>query len=348
MQDQTNGKLFFASDYGGGMHPALLEALVRTNAEKTVGYGEDAYCEAAREKIRAAVGRPGAAVYFLVGGSQTNATVLSGLLRPWQGVIAADTGHISSHEAGAVERGGHKVLALPHENGKLTAAAVEAFCEGFFADENHTHMVYPGAVYISQPTEYGTLYSKAELIALKAVCGRFSLPLYLDGARLAYALACPENDVTLPDLAALTDVFYIGGTKCGAAFGEALVVPEPALLPQFFTVMKGSGAVLAKGRFLGLQFAALFENGLYTRIGKNAIETAALLRRVLRERGYRLTAENPTNQIFVSVPNETVHKLSEHVAFSFWEADGPDRTVIRFVTDWAATPEEIERLALYL
>ena len=341
-------RLYFASDYGGGAHPAVLAALAETNDIKTAGYGEDPLCEAAREKIRAAVRCPGAAVHFLSGGTQTNATVLAGLLRPWQGVLAAETGHIGGHEAGAIERGGHKVLTLPQENGKLTAEAVNAYCERFYADLNHAHMTFPGAVYISHPTECGTLYSKAELEALRQVCDRFSLALYLDGARLAYALACRETDVTLPDLAQLCHAFYIGGTKCGALCGEALVIPDPARLPAFFTVMKGNGAVLAKGRVLGVQFGALFTNGLYERIGAAALETAAFLRQTLREKGCTLVMENPTNQIFVLMENAKTEALSRHADFSFWEAADENHTVIRFVTDWATAKDEIPRLAAYL
>lgn len=341
-------RLFFASDYGGGAHPEVLAALCGTNDIKTPGYGEDPLCEAARDKIRAAADCPGAAVYFLSGGTQTNLTLLSALLRPWQGVLAAETGHIGGHEAGAIERGGHKVLALPQENGKLTAEAVKTYCERFYADLNHTHMTFPGAVYLSHPTECGTVYTKAELEALRIVCDRYDLALYLDGARLACALACPETDVTLPDLAKLCHAFYIGGTKCGALCGEALVIPDPALLPEFFTAMKGTGAVLAKGRLLGVQFGALFTDGLYGRIGAAALETAAFLRQTLKEKGYTLVMENPTNQIFVTVENERMRALAENADFSFWEAADENHTVIRFVTDWATTKDEIRRLAAYL
>ena len=250
--NNDTAKLSFASDYQEGAHPAILQRLVETNLEKTPGYGADEYSESARRKIRAACAAPEADVYFLVGGTQANATVIDALLRPYQGAIAAESGHINVHESGAIELGGHKVLSLAQENGKLTAQAVERCAQGYWQDDNREHMVMPGLVYLSQPTEYGTLYSLSELEAIRAVCDRYSLSLYLDGARLAYALACPENDVTLESLARLCDAFYIGGTKCGALFGEAVVFPQHERVPHFFTIVKQHGALLAKGRIAGL------------------------------------------------------------------------------------------------
>lgn len=241
-------RLSFSCDYLEGAHPAILQRLCETNFAQTAGYGTDEYCESAREKIRAACGAPNAEIHFLVGGTQTNATVIDALLRSYEGVIAADTGHISVHEAGAIEFGGHKVLTLPQENGKITASQIRALLDQYEDDANRDHTVMPGMVYLSQPTEYGTLYSKKELAAISALCREKRLPLYIDGARLAYALACPENDVTLRDLAALCDIFYIGGTKCGALLGEAVVIPQPGLIPHFFTIIKQHGALLAKGR----------------------------------------------------------------------------------------------------
>lgn len=229
-------RLSFSCDYLEGAHPAILQRLCETNFAQTAGYGTDEYCESAREKIRAACGAPNAEIHFLVGGTQTNATVIDALLRSYEGVIAADTGHISVHEAGAIEFGGHKVLTLPQENGKITASQIRALLDQYEDDANRDHTVMPGMVYLSQPTEYGTLYSKKELAAISALCREKRLPLYIDGARLAYALACPENDVTLRDLAALCDIFYIGGTKCGALLGEAVVIPQPGLIPHFFTI----------------------------------------------------------------------------------------------------------------
>lgn len=233
-----------------------------------------------------ACGAPNAEIHFLVGGTQTNATVIDALLRSYEGVIAADTGHISVHEAGAIEFGGHKVLTLPQENGKITASQICALLDQYEDDANRDHTVMPGMVYLSQPTEYGTLYSKKELAAISALCREKRLPLYIDGARLAYALACPENDVTLRDLAALCDIFYIGGTKCGALLGEAVVIPQPGLIPHFFTIIKQHGALLAKGRLLGIQFDTLFTDGLYERIGADAVRYADAIRRAMAENGY--------------------------------------------------------------
>ena len=340
----VKSKLNFASDYTKGAHPAVLSRLVATNLEDTPGYGQDAYCEEARDLIRRACACPGARVEFLVGGTQTNETVISSVLRPYQGVIAAETGHIATHEAGAIEAGGHKVLTLPQHAGKLDAGEVRRFLQDFFGDDNHEHMVMPGMVYISHPTEYGTLYTKEELCALRAVCDEYRLPLYLDGARLAYALACPDSDVTLPDLARLCDVFYIGGTKCGALFGEAVVMPDPALIPGFFTLIKQHGALLAKGRLLGLQFGALFTDGLYEKIGEPAVRAADTLRRALAQKGYTLCFGSPTNQVFCVIENRKLVEVGRSVEYSFWEKADDDHTVIRFATDWATTEEDIRAL----
>ena len=340
----VKSKLNFASDYTKGAHPAVLSRLVATNLEETPGYGQDAYCEEARDLIRRACACPGARVEFLVGGTQTNETVISSVLRPYQGVIAAETGHIATHEAGAIEAGGHKVLTLPQHAGKLDAGEVRRFLQDFFGDDNHEHMVMPGMVYISHPTEYGTLYTKEELCALRAVCDEYRLPLYLDGARLAYALACPDSDVTLPDLARLCDVFYIGGTKCGALFGEAVVMPDPALIPGFFTLIKQHGALLAKGRLLGLQFGALFTDGLYEKIGEPAVRAADTLRRALAQKGYTLCFGSPTNQVFCVIENRKLAEVGRSVEYSFWEKADDDHTVIRFATDWATTEEDIRAL----
>ena len=266
-----------------GAHPAIMQKLVETNLEKTVGYGLDPYTESAKEKIRTACNAPDADVFLLVGGTQTNATVIDALLKSYQGVVAAETGHIATHESGAIEFGGHKVLTLPQKDGKIRAAQIEKMVKDFYDDANYEHMVMPGMVYISQPTEYGTLYSKEELIEISKVCRANHLPLYVDGARLAYALASPENDVTLSDLAELCDAFYIGGTKCGALFGEAVVIPQKGLIPHFFTIIKQHGALLAKGRIAGIQFDELFTDGLYERIGKSAIDAAEQIKEALRK-----------------------------------------------------------------
>ncbi|MCR5236770.1 MAG: aminotransferase class V-fold PLP-dependent enzyme, partial [Lachnospiraceae bacterium] len=255
-----------------GAHPAILKKLVETNLERTAGYGYDDFSESARNKIREACAAPDADVYFLVGGTQTNAVMIDALLRPYQGVIAAKSGHISVHEAGAIEFGGHKVLEIDQRDGKIAVEDIERIIREYRQDENRDHMVMPGMVYISQPTEYGTLYSLTELKEISRVCRENHIPLYVDGARLAYALACPENDVTLKDLAMLCDAFYIGGTKCGALFGEAVVIPEHDYIPHLFTIIKQHGALLAKGRIAGLQFDTLFTGGLYDNIGKTAIE----------------------------------------------------------------------------
>ena len=337
-------KLNFASDYLEGAHPAILQRLLETNLAKSDGYGEDEYSEAAREKIRAACGAPKAEIHFLVGGTQANATVIDGLLRRWQGVLAAETGHIATHEAGAIEAGGHKVLTLPQWDGKLRAADVKAALDAWKGDDNRDHMVMPGMVYISQPTESGTLYSLAELEALSAVCRGAGVRLYADGARLAYALACPENDVTLPDLARLCDAFYIGGTKCGALFGEAVVFPEPGIAPHFFTVVKQHGALLAKGRIAALQFDALFTDGLYDAIGKTAIAAANRIRKALREKGYTLVMENPTNQVFVLLDRAQHDRLTAAATLSFWEQTDPEHTLMRIATSWATKDEDVEAL----
>ncbi len=341
-------KLAFASDYMKGAHPKVLARLVETNAEETPGYGSDRYTEEAKEKIRRTVGAKDAAVYFLVGGTQTNAAVIDAFLLSYQGVVAADTGHVSVHEAGAIEANGHKVLTVPHKNGKLTAETLRAALAAYFDDENRDHMVMPGLVYISQPTELGTLYSKEELTGIRGVCGRYGIPLFLDGARLAYALACPENDLTLPDLARLCDAFYIGGTKCGALFGEAVVVPDPGRLPHFFTLIKQHGALLAKGRLLGVQFDALFTDGLYETIGTPAIRAAEAVRSVLRSLGYPLYIDSPTNQVFPVMENGKLARLREKAEVSFWEKYDEDRTVIRIATDWGTTKEETDALLAIL
>lgn len=337
-------RLYFASDYMEGAHPAIMQKLVETNLEKTVGYGLDPYTESAKEKIRTACNAPDADVFLLVGGTQTNATVIDALLKSYQGVVAAETGHIATHESGAIEFGGHKVLTLPQKDGKIRAAQIEKMVKDFYDDANYEHMVMPGMVYISQPTEYGTLYSKEELIEISKVCRANHLPLYVDGARLAYALASPENDVTLSDLAELCDAFYIGGTKCGALFGEAVVIPQKGLIPHFFTIIKQHGALLAKGRIAGIQFDELFTDGLYERIGKSAIDAAEQIKEALRKFGYKLALDTPTNQIFCIVSNKVMEKIAQDVEFGFWEKYDETHSVIRFATSWATTMEDTQKL----
>ena len=337
-------RLSFSCDYLEGAHPAILQRLCETNFAQTAGYGTDEYCESAREKIRAACGAPNAEIHFLVGGTQTNATVIDALLRSYEGVIAADTGHISVHEAGAIEFGGHKVLTLPQENGKITASQIRALLDQYEDDANRDHTVMPGMVYLSQPTEYGTLYSKKELAAISALCREKRLPLYIDGARLAYALACPENDVTLRDLAALCDIFYIGGTKCGALLGEAVVIPQPGLIPHFFTIIKQHGALLAKGRLLGIQFAALFRDDLYFLIAERADKLAMRLRQAFTEKGWPLLYDSFTNQQFPIVPDADLKRLADKYSFGFWQHMDETHSAVRFCTSWATSEEAVEAL----
>ena len=334
--------LYFESDYMEGAHEKVLEALASTNREHLSGYGNDRYTENAKEKIRKAVGNPDVSVEFLVGGTQTNRVVISSILEPYEGVISADSGHVNIHEAGAIEASGHKVLSLGHTDGKLSAEVLEGYLKEFWSDANREHMVFPGMVYISHPTEYGTLYSKKELENLSRVCRRYEIPLYLDGARLAYALASLENDVSFENIADLVDVFYIGATKCGALCGEAVVFKKAP--KNFITRIKQQGALLAKGRLLGIQFDTLFTDGLYFEIGKNAIDTAMSLKEILKAKGYRLFVDSPTNQQFVIVENSRAEELSQNVKYCFIEKYDDTHSVIRFVTSWATAPEDVEQL----
>jgi len=335
--------LYFENDYCEGAHEAILHKLMETNLEKTSGYGTDPYCASAREKIRAACGCPEADVFFLSGGTQANVIVIASMLRRYEGVVAAVTGHIHGHEAGAVEYTGHKVLALPQTDGKLSASVLQDYLETYYADANHEHMTFPGMVYISYPTEYGTLYTKAELEALHEVCARYQLPLFMDGARLGYGLASRACDLTLADLARLTDVFYIGGTKVGALCGEAVVFPHGAPA-HFMTMVKQQGGLLAKGRLLGLQFDVLFTEDLYLKISRHAIEAAETLKAALREKGYRFFLESPTNQIFVVLDNAQLKALEGKAKFGFWEKFDDTHTVVRIATSWATRMEEIQQL----
>ena len=327
-----------------GAHPDILKRLMDTNMEKSAGYGLDEYSESAKDKIREACGAPGAEVYFLTGGTQANATMIDAMLRSYQGVMAADSGHISVHEAGAIELGGHKVLTLPQENGKITAGSVENCINSYKDDANNEHMVMPGMVYISHPTEFGTLYSLDELKSISEVCHKNDIPLYLDGARLAYALACPENDVSLPDIASLCDVFYIGGTKCGALFGEAVVIPKKGFIPHIFTIIKQHGALLAKGRIAGIQFETLFTDDLYYKVGKNAIDTAGKIKNALSQYGYEFAFNSPTNQIFIKLSKEKSAELSQKIEMGFWENTDDNHVIMRIATSWATRQEDVDRL----
>ena len=341
-------KLNFACDYMQGAHPAILKRMFENNLTKSGVYGEDAFSDSARTRIREACQASEADIWFLAGGTQANATVLDAILRPYEGVISVVTGHICIHEVGAVEHGGHKVLALPGKNGKLSAEEIKACYDTWAEDGNRDHVVMPGAVYLSHPTEIGTLYSLAELEAISQVCHANGMRLYVDGARLAYALSCPENDVSLPDLARLCDVFYIGGTKCGSLLGEAVVFPKHDTIPHFFSIIKQHGAVLAKGFVAGLQFDTLFTDNLYGEIGQAAIDAAERIRAALRERGYTLAFDAPTNQIFVLLDQAKLAELSEKVEMSFWDKPDKEHTTMRFVTSWATTEEEVDRLIALL
>lgn len=338
----------FESDYVLGAHEKILELLLETNTENLSGYGEDPYCRRAKEKIRALCRCPDADIYFFTSGTQTNQTIIDAMLQPYEGVIAAATGHINVHEAGAIEFTGHKVLAVPQEKGKIQADTLQDFLKTFYGDSSHEHMVFPRMVYLSHPTEYGTLYSLEELKEISQICKQYDLFLYVDGARLGYGLMSPENNVTLPDLAALCDVFYIGGTKVGSLCGEAAVFPRHNAPKHFVTIMKQHGALAAKGRLLGVQFDALFTDGLYFQISRHAIEMADRMREIFRQKEYRFFVENSTNQIFIVLENEKMEELQKSVGFSFWEKFDESHTVVRFASSWATTMEEIDLLAKVL
>ena len=340
--------LSFENDYSEGAHPKLLQALMDTNFVQQVGYGEDEYSLRAKEKIRAALCDRDADIFFLIGGTQSNQVVLDGLLHGTEGVVCAATGHINVHEAGAIEYTGHKVLPLPAHDGKLDAHELKEYLMSFYADPTYPHMVYPGAVYISHPTEYGTLYSRAELESLHKVCMEYAIPLFLDGARLGYGLMSGDTDVTLPDLAALCDAFYIGGTKVGALCGEAVVFPRHGAPKRFITHIKQHGAMVAKGRLIGVQFDALFTDNLYFEISRHAIAMAKKLRQGFAERGYRFFIDSPTNQQFVIVSNDTLAKLDGKVRYSFWQKYDEAHSVVRFATSWATPPENIDALMALL
>ena len=339
--------LSFENDYSEGAHPQVLKALSDTNLVQQPGYGEDEYCLRAKEKIRECCQCSDADIYFLVGGTQTNAVVIDALLSGTEGVVAAETGHVAVHEAGAIEYTGHKVLTLPERDGKIRAEDLEAFLSSFFADSTCAHMVYPGAVYISHPTEYGSLYSLKELEALKGVCSSFGLPLFLDGARLGYGLASLSADVALMDLCRLCDAFYIGGTKVGALCGEAVVFPHGAP-KRFFTHVKQHGALLAKGRLLGVQFDALFTDGLYFQLSRHAIEMAEYMKQGFAKRGFAFFRVSPTNQQFVILENGLLRRLEKRVRFSFWQPYDGERSVVRFATSWATRPEDVDALMALL
>ncbi len=334
----------FESDYICGAHPEVLRRLAETNLEPLSGYGTDPYCESAKRKIRAAVGLPEAEVFFLTGGTQANAVVISTMLADYEGVLAAATGHVSTHEAGAVEYTGHEVLELPQENGKIVPEDLARYLTDYYADKNHEHMTFPGMVYLSWPTEYGTLYSRAELEKISGICRKYGIPLFLDGARLGYGLMSREADLTLPELAALCDVFYIGGTKMGALCGEAVVFTRGNQPKHFLTSVKKRGALLAKGRLLGVQFDALFTDDLYFRIGRHANEMAEKMKAIFAARGVPFHIQSPTNQQFVVLENGRMEALRQKIAFSFWEKVDDTHTAVRFAAGWSTTEEDLRAL----
>lgn len=334
----------FDSDYMEGAHPRILQRMLEINMDKLPGYGVDQYCESAKEKICKACECPEAQVEFLVGGTQTNATIIDTLLQPYQGVICAETGHINVHEAGAVEVNGHKVIGLPQTDGKISASQVDRYLENLRADESYEHMVDPGMVYISHPTEVGTLYTKKELEEMRQVCDKYGIYLYMDGARLGYGLMADGTDVTLPDIARLCDAFYIGGTKVGALFGEAVVFTRPDMVRSFLRSKKQHGALLAKGWLLGLQFDTLFTENLYFEISRHAIDMAMRLKKGILEKGYELFMDSPTNQQFLIMDNEKLKEFGKKTTYTTWEKLDGNRTAIRLVASWATKAEDIEAL----
>ena len=336
----------FLCDYQEGAHPKIMEALMSTNMEQTPGYGMDHHCENARALIKKAVGREDCDVHFLVGGTQTNTIVIKSALRPYQGVIAASTGHINVHETGAIEATGHKVIALPGKDGKLSAGQIDEYVKNHFADATREHIVMPGMAYISFPTELGTLYSLKELKDIYRACRENGIYLFIDGARLGYGLMSPVCDLTLQDIADNCDVFYIGGTKVGALFGEAVVILNDGLKKDFRYLIKQGGGMLAKGRLLGIQFETLFTDGLYFECARSAIRTAGLLREAFASRGYGFYADSPTNQQFPILPDEVYDRVKD--ICEFWAKPSEGMNAVRFCTSWATDDAAIEELTKIL
>ncbi len=336
--------IYFESDYTEGAHPKILERLNETNMIQASGYGHDEFCESAKNKIRKTINCPNAQIQFITGGTQTNQIVIDTMLKPFEGVVSAQTGHVNSHEAGAIEYTGHKVIPIPQHEGKIDGTELNDYLETFFSDGNNEHMVFPGMVYISHPTEYGTLYTKNQLTKISSVCRKNNIPLFMDGARLGYGIMAKSSDLSLEDIAELCDVFYIGGTKCGALCGEAVVFTKNNMPQHFENLVKKHGALLAKGRLLGVQFDALFTDNLYLEISKNAIDTAEALKKALKEKGYRFLLDSPTNQQFVILENKFMEELKKSVKFNFWEKYDKDHTVVRFATSWSTKMENVEKL----
>lgn len=333
----------FESDYDNGCHELILKRLAETNDERATGYGLDDYCKVAKEKVRAACGTPEADVFFLMGGTQTNATVIDAMLSSYQGVLAVETGHINVHESGAIEFGGHKVLRLPSHDGRMDASELEKWLKDFYDDPTYDHMVFPGLVYITFATELGTIYSRAQLESISAVCKNYNLPLFIDGARLGYGLMAEGCDISLPQLAELCDVFYIGGTKCGAYCGEAVVFPKGNAPAHFFTIVKQHGALLAKGRLLGIQFDTLMSDDLYFKLARHAVVQAMRLRDAFVAKGYKMYSNSPTNQQFVLLSKDTIARLSKDFVFEQWYPVGDDMNC-RFVTSWATRVQDVDAL----
>lgn len=340
--------IHFDSDYMAGALPEIMQALCATNQEETVGYGFDDHTSNAKKLICNACRNDDLQVHFLVGGTQTNKTVIDTLLDRFEGVMAAETGHINVHESGAIENSGHKVIALPSYDGKVKAKDVAEYLENFYADETYEHMVAPGTLYISFPTEYGTLYSLSELEDLSKICHKWNKALYIDGARLGYGLVAENNDVTLADLARLSDVFYIGGTKQGALFGEAVVISNKERFKHFTTMIKMHGALLAKGRLLGLQFETLFTDNLYLKAAEHAVRLAIKLRDGFAENGFKPYINSPTNQQFFKLPNETIDNLAKIATFEYWGPRGETNSIVRFVCSWATREENVDMLLQHL
>ena len=334
----------FECDYNNGAHPKVLENLIKYNEARTTPYGFDIFSERAKERIREACGMPDAQIFFLTGGTQTNATTIDSMLYQYEGVICVETGHINVHEAGAVEFTEHKIITLPGNQGKMDAKVLDKYLDDFMHDGNNAHAVYPGLVYITFPTELGTLYTAHELNDIYQVCKRYDIPLYIDGARLGYGLMAEDNDITLPFLAHHCDVFYIGGTKLGAWCGEAVVFTNRQAHKHFFSIQKQHGAVIAKGALIGLQFEALFTDNLYFNLARHANEMAMRMKRLFQQKGFEFYLASPTNQQFIILPDALVEKLSQQVEFTHWGQTSGHRTICRFVTSWATTEEDLQEL----
>jgi threonine aldolase len=334
----------FDSDYNNGAHQDVLQHLIDTNNQKSTSYGFDQWSDSARKKIRECIECPKADVEFLVGGTQTNSTVLDSILATGDGVIGVQTAHIAVHESGAVENSGHKVITIPGSDGKMKADDLKNYLQRFYADETYPHMVQPGAVYITFPTELGTLYSKNELEAVYNVCQEYKLPLFIDGARMGYGMMARECDMDVKWLARHCDVFYFGGTKVGALCGEAVVFPKGNPPRNFFTSIKRHGALLAKGRLVGVQFDALFTDNLYFRISKHAIDMAHTMRQVFEEAGFQMYNDSPTNQQFVVIPNKFLEPLKQTIVYEYWEPVDADNMLCRFVTSWATRVQDVDAL----